>query len=310
MQNIQRVDPQQWRDYPVLCALYDDLPDKPYCSLAKGACFVEPKSHAITKNYIQPNHPAVTRWLWFDLDYANALTAYYDNNLPIPNVIIVNPDNGHAHVGYRIREGVGMTGQSRLAPINFLRAVYYSLRRALGADAGYVGNLIKNPFVGGMWHVYITSVTDYDLIDLADLYDLDAIPKTSDNDDIFGRNIALFDHTRHLAYPIAHEHSYKTLLAELLPIATAYNATYPIPLFDNEVYATCKSIARYCKSPKFANGNVSQAHREVQSMRGKIGGAKSKRKPSKTSAVTLKPWMELGISESTYYRDKKKDKRE
>ena len=140
------------------------------------------------------------------------------------------------------------------------------------------------------------------------MLDLEVLPKTSDNDDIFGRNKALFDHTRHIAYPMAQEHSYKTLLAELLQIATAYNATYPIPLFGNEVYTICKSIARYCYSAQFNNGNVSQAHREMQSMRGKKGGAKSKRLPVATSERTIKPWLELGISQSTYYRDKKKQK--
>lgn len=310
MENIQRVNAQKWREYPVLQALYDDLPLKPYCSLAKGACFVQPKEFAIKNNYIQPNHPAVMRWLWFDIDHPDALFAYYYENTPVPNLIIVNPENGHAHVGFRLRVEVGLTGESRLQPINYMRAVYYALRLVLGADAGYVGNLIKNPFESDIWQVYISRNKDYELKDLADMLDLEVLPKTSDNDDIFGRNKALFDHTRHIAYPMAQEHSYRTLLAELLPIANAYNATYPIPLFGNEVYTICKSIARYCYSAKFNNGNVSQAHREVQSMRGKIGGTKSKRPPVKDSEANTKPWIEMGISQSTYYRDKKKGKRE
>jgi len=308
MDNLQRVDPKKWREYPVLQALYDDLPTKPYCSLAKGACFVQPKEFAIKKNYIQPNHPAVMRWLWFDIDDPNALFAYYYLNTPVPNIIIENPDNGHAHVGFRLRVEVGLTGNSKLKPINYVSAVYYALRLALGADAGYVGNLIKCPFDTDIWNVYISGRKDYELKDLADVLDLEILPKTSDNDDIFGRNKALFDHTRHIAYPMAQEHSYKTLLAALLPIATAYNATYPIPLFGNEVYTLCKSISRYCYSAKFKNGKVSQAHREVQSMRGKIGGAKSKRPPVKDSEASTKPWIEMGISQSTYYRDKKKYK--
>ena len=310
MDNLQRVDPKKWREYPVLQALYDDLPLKPYCSLAKGACFVQPKKFAIKNNYIQPNHPAVMRWLWFDIDHPDALFTYYYENTPVPNLIIVNPENGHAHVGFRLRVEVGLTGESRLKPINYMRAVYYALRLVLGADAGYVGNLIKNPFESDIWQVYISRNKDYELKDLADMLDLEVLPKTSDNDDIFGRNKALFDHTRHIAYPMAQEHSYRTLLAELLPIANAYNATYPIPLFGNEVYTICKSIARYCYSAKFNNGNVSQAHREVQSMRGKIGGTKSKRPPVKDSEANTKPWIEMGISQSTYYRDKKKGKRE
>lgn len=307
MENIQRVDTEKWQQYPILQAFYDDLPAKPYCSPVKGVCYVNPKEFAIKEHYIQPNHPAVTRWLCFDIDRPDALFSYFYENAPVPNLTIVNPENGHAHVCYRLRVEVGLTGKSRPAPINYMRAVYYALRLALGADAGYVGNLIKNPFARDMWQVYISRNKDYDLKDLADMLDLEVLPKTSDNEDIFGRNKALFDHTRHIAYPMAQEHSYKTLLAELLPIATAYNATYPIPLFENEVYTICKSIARYCYSAKFNNGNVSQAHREVQSMRGKKGGTKSKRKPVATSAETIKPWLELGISRRTYYRDLNKN---
>ena len=307
MECIQRVDPQNWRGYPLLQALYDDLPLKPYCAPVKGVCYVNPKELAIKEHYIQPNHPAVMRWLWFDIDHPDALFAYYYENTPVPNLIIVNPENGHAHAGFRLRVEVGLTGESRLQPINYMRAVYYALRLALGADAGYMGNLIKCPFARDMWKVYISATKDYELKELADMLDLEALPETSDNDDIFGRNTALFDYVRHIAYPLASQHTYKTLLAELLPVATAYNATYPVPLFENEVYTICKSISRYCYSAKFNNGRVSQAHREVQSMRGKKGGAKSKRKPSKASERTLKPWLELGISRSTYYRDLNKN---
>lgn len=307
MENVQRVYPEKWREYPVLQALYDDLPEKPYCSPVKGVCYVNPKKLAIKEHYIQPNHPAVTRWLCFDVDRPDALFAYFHENTPVPNLTIVNPENGHAHLCYRLKEAVGLTGDSRLKPINYMRAVYYALRQALNADAGYVGNLIKNPFAKRMWQVYISGTKDYELKDLADMLDLEALPKTSDNDDIFGRNIALFDHVRHIAYKLASQHSEKTLLAELLPIATAYNATYPIPLFDNEVYTICKSISRYCYSAKFSNGNVSQAHREAQRIRGKVGGTKSKRTASKDSERTIKPWLELGISRATYYRDLNKN---
>jgi hypothetical protein len=42
-----------------------------------------------------------------------------------------------------------------------------------------------------------------------------------------------------------------------------------------------------------------------QSKKGAIGGKISKRKPVPTSEATTKPWLALGISQSTYYRRKK-----
>lgn len=309
MENIQRVDTEKWQKHPILQALYDDLPQKPYCSPVKGVCYVNPKRSAINEHYIQPNHPAVTRWLCFDIDHPDALFAYYYNNVPTPNLIIVNPKNGHAHACYRLKEPVGLTGESRIKPINFMRAVYYALRRELGADAGYVGNLIKCPFASRMWDVYVSGVQAYDLVDLGDMLDLEPLPAQTANDDIFGRNIAIFDYTRHKAYPIAHEHSQTTLLRVLIDIATEYNATLSKPLFGNEIYTICKSISRYCKSSRFNNGKVSEAHREVQKMRGKKGGQKSKRKPLMTSERSAKPWIKQGISQSTYYRRKKHNKK-
>ena len=83
MENLQRVDTRKWQQYPVLQALYDDLPAKPYCTPVKGVCYVNPKELAIQEHYIQPNHPAVTRWLCFDIDHPDALFTYYYNNLQI-----------------------------------------------------------------------------------------------------------------------------------------------------------------------------------------------------------------------------------
>lgn len=309
MENIQRVDTEKWREYPILLDFYDDLPLKPYCSPVKGVCYVNPKERAIDEHYIQPNHPAVTKWLCFDIDHPDALFSYYYNNVPTPNLIIVNPDNGHAHACYRLKEPVGLTGESRIKPINYMRAVYYALRRALGADAGYVGNLIKCPFASRMWQVYVNGNRGYDLKDLGDMLDLEPLPTKTANDDIFGRNIAVFDYTRHKAYPIAHEHSQKTLLLVLIDIATEYNATLPMPLFGNEIYTICKSISKYCKSARFNTGEVSAAHREVQRMRGKKGGQKSKRTRAAMSERTKQPWIQQGISQSTYYRRKKQSEK-
>ena len=305
MECIQRVDPEKWQQHPILKALYEDLPTKPYCSPVKGVCYVNPKELAIKEHYIQPNHPAVMRWLCFDIDRPDALFSYYYDNTPVPNLIIVNPENGHAHFCYRLEESVGLTGKSLVKPINYMRAVYYALRRTLEADAGYMGNLIKCPFAPRMWEVYISRTKDYTLKELDDLLDLELLPTKNSNDDIFGRNIAVFDYTRHKAYPIAHKYSEKTLLQELIYIAAEYNAKLPKPLFENEIYTICKSIAKYCKSARFNNGNVSEAHREIQRIRGKKGGLKSKRGPSKTSERTTKPWLEMGISRSTYYKNKK-----
>lgn len=301
MYNLQRVNADNWQQYPVLQQFYDDLPKKPYCAPCRGVCYINPKELAIREHYIQPNHPAVARWLCFDIDSPNGLLTFYDNSAPAPQIIMVNPHNGHAHYCYRLVNPVGLIGNSKPKPIGLLQATYQDLRATLGADRGYSGNLIKNPFAKRMWETYITNTSDYTLDELGDLPPLAYFPAS--NDDYLGRNVAVFNHTRHRAYAITHNHSYDSLLKELLEIARNFNETFDSPLFDNEIYTICKSITRYCKSSRFSNGGITEAHREVQRMRGSKGGKKSKRRPVAHSERSTKPWIALGISRATYYRD-------
>ena len=114
MYALQRVNPADWEQIPELVAFYDDLAKKPYCSNEKGFCYPRTKAHAIRHGYIQPNFPDIVKWLVFDIDHPNALFAYHDLNLPRPQLIEQNPDNGHAHYGYKLTEPVLLWGRGRL----------------------------------------------------------------------------------------------------------------------------------------------------------------------------------------------------
>lgn len=74
------------------------------------------------------------------------------------------------------------------------------------------------------------------------------------------------------------------------------------PLPYSEIKATAKSIAKYCWKRDAYHYNEF-IHR--QAIKGSKGGKVSKRKPVATSEQSLKPWEELGISESTYQRRKR-----
>ena len=75
------------------------------------------------------------------------------------------------------------------------------------------------------------------------------------------------------------------------------------PLPYSEIRATAKSIAKYCWKRDSYHYNEFVYR---QALKGSKGGKVSKRKVVATSARTLKPWEELGISRSTYYRKKSK----
>ena len=255
MYALQKIDPDQWEQIPELIAFYDDLAKKPYCSNERGFCYPRTKAHAIRHGYIQPNFPDIVKWLVFDIDHPNALFAYHDLNLPRPQLIEQNPDNGHAHYGYKLTEPVLLWGNAGEKPINYLRGVHKALNKALGGDPSYSGNLIKNPF-SPSHNTYITGAKpSYTLDELASYLDLEY--ETADpidpaqNDDQYGRNCATFEYTRHKAYPIAQQYTQAQLFKEILAIALEFNAHFDVPMFENEVRHIAWSIARYCKSGRF-----------------------------------------------------------
>lgn len=268
MYHLQQV--HDFENCEQIQALFSDLPKKPYCTNFKGYCHIRTKKHAISHAYIQPNHPAVVRWLVFDLDYEQALFAFHDKDIPRPQLIIKNPQNGHAHYCYKLSEKVGLWGGSSEKAIKYLNAVYDALKRKLGADLGYSGNLIKNP-AHSNWQTYTTGAKkSYTLGELAEYLDLTEPTKPEPaNDSHFGRNCAVFHAVRHQAYAIAHKHDYQTLYEAVLAIAVAENAKFNDPMHPKELHHIAKSIAKFCKSPKF--GVYSTEFLERQSEQGKRG---------------------------------------
>lgn len=257
-------------------ALFSDLPKKPYCTNAKGFCHIRTKSQAIKHAYIQPNTPFKVKWLVFDVDDPNALFAFHDNDTPRPQLIIKNPSNGHAHYCFKLAFPVALMGETNQKAVKYLDSVYNALKRKLGADMGYSGNLIKNP-THSDWQTYTTGANaqGYTLDELAEYLDLDE-PTTAQahkvaNDDYFGRNCSVFHATRHQAYAIAHKHDYSTLLRAVLAIATTENAKFDSPMFPNEVHHIAKSITMYCKSARFTAISA-QWFSRLQAHRGKQGG--------------------------------------
>ncbi|UYZ90972.1 replication initiation protein (plasmid) [Moraxella bovis] len=279
MYNLRRVT--DFESCEQIQALLSDLPTKPYCTNFKGACYVRPKNIALQHAYIQPNHPSVIRWLVFDVDDSQALFAFHDNLAPPPQLIIVNPSNGHAHYCYKLTEKVGLVGNSSLKAVRYLKAVYRALQDKLGADVGYSGNLIKNP-VHSDWHghVYTTGASiSYSLGELAHyLYlptatELASISATNSDNFYLGRNHEIFERARKPAYVIADSCNYTELYNEVLAMATSINNSFIDPLEPKELHHIAKSIASFCKSARF--GNYSLELREKQRIRGTKGGQKS-----------------------------------
>ena len=298
MELLKQVSPDNWQDVPALRQFVDDLPKNPYCTNSKGFTYIRNKQNAIRHRYIQPNHPSICKWLWFDVDDVDAMYSWSNANLPPPQIVVKNPNNQHAHIGFRVKTPVGIGGRSSIKAMRYLASVQQALAVALGADKSYSGNLIKNPLyvkanapkqVLPTWinedeyeengerdehETYIVwgAPSSYTLAELADKADLNLLEDEkyiAVNDAGFGRNCSLFETLRQIAYRLP-DKSYRAVESYLKSIVDDYNNRFDVPLPYNEVKHIIKSIARYCSRKDFIESH--QRFLERQAYRGAKGG--------------------------------------
>lgn len=294
MQHLQLVK-DDYRQHPILQQFYDDLPSKPYCSDTKCLSLVRPKATASKQPYIQANHPQVIKWLFIDIDSPlkqnkrlisyfdeNLLFRFHDRNLPQPQIIMRNPNNGHVQYAYKLKDPVSMFENSRSHPMRFLKNIQYALTVQLGGDLSFGGSLAKNPLDTQTWDIFITGAEPYSLADLHEYLDLTTDenkppkrPRRASNDDYvsqfagLGRNCDTFDHLRFIAYSIAHSMTQTALYNHLLQLAIAFNSRFEQPLLHNELKCIARSIAKFCNSPRF--GEHSERFIEYQRESGRKG---------------------------------------
>ena len=185
------------------------LPRRPYCSDDKTAKWIRPLKHALTHRYIQPNPPGMLNWMLFDIDHPHAMMVgdgYDWRILPPPNIVVGNPENGHAHYYYCLEAPVCLTEKGRNGPQRYARAVYDALGVLLGTDPGYTGLIAKNPLHPAHSTIWLRNAP-YSLGELADYLDLDtgrtwraARGRASRTESNVLRNCSIFDDLRRWAY--------------------------------------------------------------------------------------------------------------
>jgi len=299
----------------VLQLFREKLPHKPYCTndFTYGVRIL-PKDIAILARFIQQNQPHAQRWLAFDVDRTGAAIDWSDRNCPAPNITVKNPRNGHAHLLYALTLPVRTAPDASASALKYAAVIERALCEKLGADVNYSGLICKNPF-HQEWQVVEWRRELYTLDELADYLDLSASARRSvDKDYGMGRNWYLFEKGRKWSYRAIRQGwpAFSQWLDAVIQRVEMYNASLPVPLSPAECRAIGKSIAKYTYR-KFSPEGFSA----VQAARGRKGGnanssknqaikgQKSKRVAVATSARTLKPWEELGISRAWYYRKKK-----
>ncbi|WP_435408791.1 replication initiation protein [Pleionea litopenaei] len=193
-------------------------------------------------------------WLIFDLDHNNPWI-WQDKDLPSPNIVVTNRENGHSHLFYAIPP-VCTSENARSKPIRYMKAVYEAMASKLGADPSYSGPVAKTP--GHPW--WITSElhnTVFELGELADYLDLEIKPLWSKGPDYEGnshsRHCLLFEDLRFYAYSIVtrekREGSFfsfvRLLEAKAFEFNNFKNRGFEQNLTVAQVKATVKSVSRW-----------------------------------------------------------------
>lgn len=277
----------------------EHIPKRPYCSNAKGAHYIRPREIALGHRYIQLNNPATTCWLTFDVDRPGGYYASGDANLPPETFAAVNPENGHAHLAYRLETPVAVHNAARQGPLNYLAAVERGFTNRLDADKHFVGLILKNP-VHPDWFVEWRRDEGYTLSELNDwLFDddkrLDPTPREQYG---FGRNCTTFDELRVFSYREVlrfkrNRDGFDTYHERLQNVALGINRQFVNPLPFAEIRAITKSVAKWTWK-RFSP----EAFSAIQ--RARI----NKRWAGHESESATKPWLNHGVSRATYYRHK------
>ncbi|SSI90041.1 Replicase [Acinetobacter baumannii] len=260
-------------------AFLASLPPKPYATddFSYGVK-IHSKQKAVTKKYLSLNHKYVTSWVTFDIDRPGAVADFYYDciGVPEPNLVVENPENGHAHFLYKLQTPVYLHDSASRKPINYLNAIYSEIRELLGADKAYTGLMSKNP-LHDCWKTQELKVEPYSLAGLSEHLDLE--PKfvtqskiSADEAYYAGRNHKVFNDLREWAYVAVREYrgkTYQQWLDSCLQYSMALNNNLTYPLSYGEIKQIAKSISKWTwKQDAYAYAMFM----ERQMMKAKSGG--------------------------------------
>jgi len=203
---------------------------------------------------IAPDPPGWLTALRFDIDTEGGGAAWIEAELPAPNLVVVNPRNGHAHLVYLLGAWVqtDFSYSRRLKVVRYAAAIERAYTAALGADPAYTGRFQHNP----LSDAYVTKIgrdAPYSLDELARYVDLNE-PALKKNPPIgIGRNVETFDRLRRWAYIAVADWRigmYEAWCGAVADrggqIAADIGAASPRgPLKANEVGHIVKSVARW-----------------------------------------------------------------
>lgn len=238
----------------------DNLTDKPYVSHNLERLIIRSRDKAANYAYIQPNHACKINWLVFDVDRGSESTlSYLDADLPEPNIIVRNHQNGNCHLFYRLEQPIWTHSGAGSKAQAYYKAIKTGLTRQIQADPAYTGLISKNP-LNEQWQTFEIHSGKFALLELADHARLnwqtesdciaDADRQAANT--FLGRNCTLFETLRFHSYTKVNDYrnmnisrAYDMWLKAVEEQAIAINGTFQESLPYSELKATAKSVAKW-----------------------------------------------------------------
>lgn len=222
----------------------------------------EAKTTGVRRRYIQVNHANLTKMMVFDVDNPISVYDWKYLDVPLPNILVINPKNNHAHLIYLLSEQnyVCRSTNGRLKDIIQYETIYAQLCQKLNADSRYVQKIMKNPFFNG-WNTVVLHQDTYTFEDFFRYVDKSTVTDKTGGSrrseesylrEQEGRNCTIFEKTRYFAYAsLKNFNNGKTtddaqaFYEAVAHYAATLNDVFDTPLGPREMAATVKSIVNW-----------------------------------------------------------------
>ena len=207
---------------------------------------------------IVPNPPGWNFVMAFDIDGGAGEDAWREAGICQPNFVVGRAGSGRCHFIYVLKMGVMRANRKAAKYFDAVRRAYTAALMPYGADPAYRGYSVHNPRAR-MYAQVCLREAPYDLDELAVHADFNAplpealrqwhgtAPRATGDVGIGSRNVAIFDVTRHAAYPVARAGGEAVAIERAAKAAAlAYNEALEAPLGEREVLWIVSSVVRWC----------------------------------------------------------------
>lgn len=261
---------------------------------------IRPFSHAPKYPYIQTQSPTKAFRIVLDIDrniadLARSMGFAQALNVPTPNLALINPENGHAHLFFELSTPIALYDGARQEPMRYLAAVEHGLVAAFDADRGYAGYICKNPY-NPSWELIPGRLQPYSLAELFEYEpkkkedsEDEEKPQSEDYDNGFRRNCKLFDRLRLWSYRAinkSRDSGFEAWKQQVYQKACCFNV-FAVQLEASEIRAIAKSVAKWTWNRLGADERSRKAFSETQKVRQKRAATK-RRTVTTADVITAK----------------------